>query len=129
MEYPVFKAECVLAVRGTRDAHGDAGITFTGLAALGFFGIGFAALLKLLVGQLFEFQAIQFGQSGADIGMVADITRLDLLDDQRLDRFLDLLAVAEIEDRLDHALAGRFFWADPARAGIPVIAEGVEIGL
>ena len=61
--------------------------------------------------------------------MVANIARLDLLDDQRLDRFLDLLPVAEIEHRLHHALVGRFFRADPARAGIPIVSKGVEIGL
>lgn len=61
--------------------------------------------------------------------MVADIARLDLLDDQRLDHFLDALPVAEVEHRPDHALAGGFFWADPARAGIPVVSKGVEIGL
>ncbi len=61
--------------------------------------------------------------------MVADLTCLDLLNDKRLDRFLDLLPVADIEHRLDHALANRFFRADPARAGIPVVSKGVEIGL
>ncbi len=129
MEYPVFKAECVLAVRGARDAHGNAGVALAGFSALGLFGVGFAALLKLLFGHRFEFETIQFGQGGADIGMIADIAGLDLLHDQRLNRFLDLLAVAEIEYRLHHALAGRFLRADPARAGIPMVAKGVKIGL
>lgn len=61
--------------------------------------------------------------------MVADITGLDPLDDQRLDHFLDAPPVSEIEHRLHHALAGRFFRADPARAGIPIVSKGVEIGL
>lgn len=61
--------------------------------------------------------------------MVADIARLDLLDDQRLDCFLDLLPVAKIEHWLDHALTGGVLRADPARAGIPIISKGVEIGL
>lgn len=129
MEYPVFKAECVLAVRGARDAHGDAGVTLAGLATSGVFGISLAAFLKLLLRERFEFQAVQVGQGDADIGVVADLTDFDPLYDQRLDCFLDLLPVAEIEYRLHHALVGRFFRADPARAGIPVIAEGVEIGL
>lgn len=129
MEYPVFKAECVLAFRGARDAHGNAGVALAGLATTGLFGIGLVALLKLLVSQRFEFQAIQVGQGGADIGMVADLTGFDPLDDQRLDRFLDLLAVAEIEHRLDHALAGRLLRTDPSSAGIPVITERIEIGL
>lgn len=129
MEYPVFKAECVLAVQGARDAHGNAGIALAGLAASGLFGIGLAALLKLFFGQRFEFQTIQFGQGGADIGMATNITSLDLLDDQRLDRFLDALPVTTIEHWLDHALAGGFLRADPARAGIPIVSKGVEIGL
>lgn len=129
MEYPVFKAESVLAIRGACDAHGDAGVALAGLAASGFFGIGLAAFLKLLVSQRFEFEAIQFGQGGADIGMVANIARLDLLDDQRLDRFFDALPVSEIEHRLHHSLAGRFLRADPALTGIPIVAKGVEIGL
>jgi len=129
MEYPVFKAESVLAIRGARDAHGDAGVALAGLAASGFFGIGLAAFLKLLVGQRFEFQAIQFSQSGADISMVANIASFDPLDDQRLDRFLDLLPVSEIEHRLHHALSEGFLRADPARAGIPVVSKGVEIRL
>jgi hypothetical protein len=129
MEYPVFKAECVLTVRGARNAHGDTGVTLAGLAASGFFGIGLATFLKLFFGQRFEFEAVQVGQSGADIGMVANFARLDLLDDQRLDRFLDALPVVKIEHWLHHALAGRFFRADPACAGVPVVAEGVEIGL
>ena len=129
MEYPVFKAECVLAVRGARDAHGNAGVALAGLAALGLFDIGFAALRKLLFGHRFEFEAVQFGQGGADIGMIADIAGFDLLHDQRLNRFLDLFSVAEIEYRLHHALAGRFLRTDPARAGIPMVAKGVKIGL
>ena len=129
MEYPVFKAECVLAVRGARDAHGNAGVALAGLAALGLFDIGFAALRKLLFGHRFEFEAVQFGQGGADIGMIADIAGFDLVDDQRLDRFLDLLPVAEIEHRLHHALSGGFLRADPALTGVPVVSKGVEIGL
>ncbi len=129
MEYPVFKAECALAVRGACDAHGDAGIALAGLAASGLFGIGLAAFLKLLVSQRFEFQAIQFNQSGADISMVANIASFDPLDDQRLDCFLDLLSVAKIEHWLHHALAGGFLRADPARTGIPIVSKGVEIGL
>lgn len=61
--------------------------------------------------------------------MVTDIARLDLLDDQRLDCFLDLLPVAKIEHWLDHALTGGVLRADPARAGIPIVSKGVEIGL
>jgi hypothetical protein len=129
MEYPVFKAECVLAVRGARDAHGDAGVTLAGLAASGLFGIGLAAFLNLLLRERFEFEAVQVGQGGADICMVADIARLDLLDDQRLDRFFDALPVSEIEHRLHHSLAGGFLRADPARAGIPIVSKGVEVGL
>ncbi len=129
MEYPVFKAESALAVRGARDAHGDAGVALAALAAQGLFGIGLAAFLKLFFRERFEFEAVQFSKCGANIGMVANITSFDLLDDQRLDRFLDLLPVAKIEHRLDHALSRRFLRADPARAGIPVVAECVEIGL
>lgn len=81
MEYPVLKAECVLAVRGARDAHGNARVALAWLAASGLFGISLAAFLKLLVGQLFEFQAIQFGQSGTDMGVVANSASFDLLDD------------------------------------------------
>ena len=40
--------------------HGDPGVTTARLAAFRFFGIGLAALLKLLLGQWFEFEAIQF---------------------------------------------------------------------
>ncbi|BBU58431.1 hypothetical protein KU6B_46960 [Mameliella alba] len=119
----------MLAVRGACDAHGDAGVTLAGLAASGLLGISLAAFFKLFFGQWFEFEAVQFGEGGANIGMVADIARFDLLDDQRLDRFLDLLPVAEIEHRLDHTLASGFLRADPALAGVPVVAEGVEIGL
>lgn len=119
----------MLAVRGACDAHGDAGIALAGLAASGLFGIGLAAFLKLLVSQRFEFQAIQFNQSGADISMVANIASFDPLDDQRLDRFFDALPVAEIEHRLHHAPSGGFLRADPARAGIPIVSKGVEICL
>ena len=118
-----------MAVRGARHAHGDAGVTLAGLAASGFFGIGLAAFLKLLLRERFELQAIQFCKGGANIGMVTDIAHLDLLDDQRLDRFLDALPVAEIEHRLHHAPSGGFLRADPARADIPIVAKGVEIGL
>ncbi|WP_247740257.1 MULTISPECIES: hypothetical protein [unclassified Paracoccus (in: a-proteobacteria)] len=104
MEYPVLKAECVLAVRGARDAHGDASVVPAGLASSGLFRIGLAAFLKLFFGQRFEFEAVQFGEGRADISMVANIASFDLLDDQRLDCFLDLLPVAEIEHRLHHAL-------------------------
>ncbi|MFX4299572.1 MULTISPECIES: hypothetical protein [Roseobacteraceae] len=55
MEYPVFEAECVLAVGCARDAHGDAGVTLAGLATTGLVGLRFAAFFKLLVGQRFEF--------------------------------------------------------------------------
>ena len=106
MEYPVFKAESVLAVRGACDAHSDAGVTLAGLAASGLFRIGLAAFLKLLLSQRFEFEAVQFCKGGADIGMVVDIACLDLLDDQRLDRFLDARPVSEIEYRLHHAPSG-----------------------
>ncbi|WP_303704501.1 hypothetical protein [Celeribacter baekdonensis] len=129
MEYPVFKAESVLAVRGACDAHGDAGVALARLAASGLFGIGLAAIFKLLVSQRFEFKAVQFGQGGADIGMLADLTCLDPLHNQHLDRLLDALPVAEIEHRLDHALAGRLLRVDPARAGIPMVPKGVEIRL
>ena len=129
MEYPVFKAECVLAVRGARDAHGDAGVAFAGLATLGIVRISLAAFLKLFFGQRFEFETIQFGERGANFGMVADIASLDLLDDQRLDRFLDARPVSEIEHRLDHTLTSGFLRADPALAGIPIVSKGVEIGL
>lgn len=129
MEYPVFKAECVLAVRGARDAHRDAGVALARLAASGLFGICLMAFPELCFGQWFEFETIQFGEGLANIGMVSDITDLDLLDDQRLDRFLDLFPVAEIEHRFDHAFAGRFLRADPARASIPVVSKRVEIGL
>ncbi|MFX4299571.1 hypothetical protein [Sulfitobacter sp. DFL-23] len=61
--------------------------------------------------------------------MIADITGFDPLDDQRLNRFLDLFPVTKIEHRLDHALAGRLLRVDPTRAGIPIVAKGVEIGL
>lgn len=105
MEYPVFKAECVLAVRGARDAHRDAGVALARLAASGLFGICLVAFPELCFGQRFEFETIQCGESRANIGMVADLTCLDLLDDKRLDRFLDLLPVAEIKHRLDHAFA------------------------
>lgn len=71
----------MLAVRGARDAHDNAVITFAGLAASGFFGISFAAFLKLLLRERFEFETIQFGQDGANIVMIADITGFDPLDD------------------------------------------------
>lgn len=61
--------------------------------------------------------------------MVPNLTGFDFLNHQRLDRFLDLLSVAEIEDWLDHALACGVFGTDPAFARIPVIPEGVEIPL
>ncbi|WP_417254142.1 hypothetical protein [Celeribacter sp.] len=71
----------MLAVRVARDAHGDAVIAFARLAASGFFGIGLAAFLKPLLRERFEFETIQFGQNGADIGMIVDITGFDPLDD------------------------------------------------
>ena len=129
MEYPVFEAKCVLAVGGAGDAHGNAGVTLAGLATTGLFRVSFAAFLKLFFGQRFEFEAIQFGQGGADIGMVADIASFDPLDDQRLDRFFNALPVSKIEHRLHHSLAGGFLRADPARVGIPIVSKGVEIGL
>ncbi|WP_323033046.1 hypothetical protein [Paracoccus sp. (in: a-proteobacteria)] len=61
--------------------------------------------------------------------MIANLARLDLLDDQSLDCLLDLLTIPEVKYRLDHALAGRIFWADPTRSGIPIVTEAVEIGL
>ncbi len=127
MEYPVFKAKGVPAVGCARDAHGDVGIALARFAASGFVRIGLAALFQLLSGQRLEFKAVQPGQDRADIGMVANLTGFDPLDDQGLDRFLDLLPVAEIKHRLDHALAGGVFGTDPTRASIPVIAKAVEI--
>ena len=129
MEYPVFEAKCVLAVRGARDPHGDAGVALARLAASGLFRVGLATFIKLLLRERLEFEAVQVGQRGADIGMLADLTGFDPLDDQRLDRFLDLLAVAIIEHRFDHALVGGSFWADPARASVPVITERIKIRL
>lgn len=127
MEYPVFKAKGVLAIGCARDTHGNAGIALAGLAAPGLVRIGLAALFQLLFGQGLEFEAVQCGQDLANIGMVSNFTSFDPLDDQGLDRLLDLLPVAEIEHRLDHALAGGVIGTGPTRASIPVVAKTVEI--
>jgi hypothetical protein len=82
----------------------------------------------LFFSQGFEFEVVQFGQGSANISVVADFTRFDFLGDQDLDGFFDLLPVIEVKHRFDHPFASRFFWTDPARARIPVVSEGVEVG-
>ncbi len=58
--------------------------------------------------------------------MVSDFASLDLLKHQGLDGFFDALSVAKIESRFDHAFSLLLFRTDPAFAGIPIIAKGVE---
>lgn len=52
---------------------------------------------------------------------------LNFLNDQGLDGFFDLLAVAQVKHGFGHPLSFRLFRADPARAGIPVVTKGVEV--
>lgn len=114
-----------MAVRSSGNSHREASVTAARLAAFRFFGIGLAALLKLLLGQRFEFEAIQFAQKSANVCVISDFASLDLLKHQGLDGFFDALSVAQIENGFDHPFSLRLFGADPSFAGVPVIAKGI----
>ncbi|PUB17253.1 hypothetical protein DFP92_102264 [Yoonia sediminilitoris] len=93
MENSILQSKGVLAVRGSGNTHGDPGVAAALLAAFRFFGIGPTALLKLFLGQRFEFEAIQFAQNGANICVISDFASLDLLEHESLNGLLDALPV------------------------------------
>ncbi|MEP5632092.1 MAG: hypothetical protein ABJP79_09440 [Tateyamaria sp.] len=94
MENSILQSKDVLAVRGSSNTHGDPGVAAAPFAAFRFFGIDPTALLKLLIGQGFEFEATQFTQNGVNICVISDFASLDLLKHQGLDGFFDVLSVA-----------------------------------
>lgn len=116
-----------MAVCCACNPHCDARITTTWLAAVGLNRIGLAALLKLLFSQWFEFETVQLGEDDTNVSMGVDFPSIDFLNDQCLDGFFDLLAVAQVKHGFGHPLSFRLFRADPARAGIPVVSKGVEV--
>ncbi|WP_259940280.1 hypothetical protein [Sulfitobacter sp. M368] len=85
-----------MTVRGSGDPYRDPGVAAARLAAFRFYGIGLAALLKLLLGQRFEFEAIQFAQNSTNVCMISDRASFDFLEHESSDGFLNALPVAQI---------------------------------
>lgn len=83
-------------------------------------------LLKLLSGQWFELEAIQFGQDCANVHVISNFASLNLLKYERLDGLFDALSVTQIENRVDHPFSLWLFGTDPAFASVPIVAKGVE---